>query len=271
MWSRLSLAMMRPASAVWTGLIAVCAVGCWQPEQEGTNAEGPGGRDQPLALSPQKEYAVGRRAYEEVMQEYRGRVLPEDSPESERARRILARLVRAASIEPLQREINLRIRGYRFDWEVNVIREPQVNAFCLPAGKIFLFTGMLKVIGDDDDFLATVLSHEMAHALAHHGSERIAREQSGASGFRKLSYDRAQEAEADHIGVFLMTFAGYDPTRAPAFWERMSRTQGRGGPSEMFSDHPSNEERVRSLREWAPKALAGRRAFEEGRIAPPRR
>ena len=70
------------------------------------------------------------------------------------------RLAKAAAIEPLQREINLRIHGYRFEWEVNVIRSQQINAFCLPGGKLFVFTCILKVIGDNDDFLATVISHD---------------------------------------------------------------------------------------------------------------
>jgi len=114
-----------------------------------------------------------------------------------------------------------------------------------------------------------VLSHEMAHALAHHGSERVAREQEGGSIFRRLSYDRFQESEADHIGLFIMTFAGYDPDEAVEFWKRMQRAHG-GGLPEILSDHPSDENRVRALREWAPKARAAKRAFDSGRIAPTR-
>src|SRR5205823_3103671 len=131
------------------------------------------------------------------------------------------RVVRAANIAPLRREIRLRMEGYRFEWEVNVVRDRKVNAFCLPAGKICVFTGILGVAQDDDQ-LATVLSHEIAHALAHHASERLAQERTrGAAGvFSKLSYGRMQESEADHIGIFLMTFAGYNPEAAVRFWER---------------------------------------------------
>ena len=83
------------------------------------------------------------------MNEFRGRLLPDDSPPSVRARRTFQRLADAAAIEPLQREINLRVKGYRFEWGVHVVRDDTINAFCLPAGKVFLLTGILKVIGDN--------------------------------------------------------------------------------------------------------------------------
>jgi predicted Zn-dependent protease len=152
---------------------------------------------------------------------------------------------------------------------VKIIRDRQVNAFCLPAGKMALYTGILAVAGRDDDFLATVLSHEMAHALAHHASERVARAQSREGVLRSLSYSRMQEAEADHIGVFLMAFAGYDPRKAVAFWQRMREARGgRGGPPEILSDHPSNESRIQALRDWAPRALEAKEAYRLGRVVP---
>jgi predicted Zn-dependent protease len=204
------------------------------------------------------------------MDEVGDRVLPADTSETGRVRRVTERIARAGENEPLQREIKLRIRGYRFEWEANVVRDRQVNAFCLPAGKVFVFTGILPVVGDSDDRLATVLSHEIAHALAHHASERVARERGGGNILRSLSYDRMQESEADHIGVFLMTFAGYDPNRAVEFWERMHGANQGGSPPEFLSDHPSDEHRIANLREWAPKARAAKKAYDEGRIAPAR-
>src|SRR4051794_22575701 len=202
------------ACGVWiAAALLVAAAGCMPaPGPRGNESqrggEGPGRREQPLALNPRQELEVGRRAFQEVMAEHRDQLQPPSSPEVRRCRRVMERLAKAATIEPLQREINLRIRGYRFEWEVNVIRSQEINAFCLPAGKMFAYTGILKVIGDNDNFLATVISHEMAHALAHHASERIAREHGGGV-LRKLSYERGQEAEADHIGVFLMAFADF--------------------------------------------------------------
>jgi predicted Zn-dependent protease len=260
-------------NARWLVVFAVVlAIGCASPVPPREEGEGPGGRQQPLALGPKQELEIGRRAYAEVMQEFRGRIAPDDSAETVRARRVVSRLAQAAAIEPLQREINLRVRGYRFEWGVHVIRDDTINAFCLPAGKMFLFTGILKVIGDNEDFLATVLSHEMAHALGHHASERIARERGGGSVLRHLSYGRMQEAEADHIGVFLMAFAGYRPEQAAAFWERMTHAAaGKRGPPEWLSDHPSSESRIRDLRGWAPQARAAKKAFDSGRVLPPNR
>jgi metalloendopeptidase OMA1, mitochondrial len=253
------------AAACWAALLAV---GCGLAEAPPRPGDGPGGREQALALTPQQELAVGRRTSQEVRAEYRDRLRPDDEPDVRRVRRVTEKLVRAAGIEPLQREINLKVRGYRFEWEVDVIRERQANAFCLPAGKIFVFTGILRVAADDGE-LAAVLAHEMAHALAHHGSERVARQQGGENILRSLHYDRMQESEADKIGLFLMPFAGYDPDEAVEFWQRMMN-RGGGGMPEFLSDHPSPGTRVRNLRQWANRARAAKAAYDRGDIAPPR-
>src|SRR5207245_347081 len=135
----------------------------------------------------------------------------------------------------------------------------------MPAGKVVVFTGILAVATSDDE-LATVLSHEMAHALAHHASERVARERSGGNPLSKLKYDRFQESEADHIGVFLMAFADYDAEQAVHFWLRMRQLGEGQEPPEILSDHPSHETRIRNLRAWAPRAKEARKAFDEGRV-----
>jgi predicted Zn-dependent protease len=141
------------------------------------------------------------------------------------------------------------------------------------------------------------MSHEIAHALAHHASERIARQQmyeralqviNGAMGSidpsdrrnligllgagaeaRSLAYDRQQESEADHIGLFLMTFAGYRPEEAVHFWERMQQASaGRMRPPEILSDHPSDGKRLAQLKQWVSQANAAKAAWNAGRIAP---
>ena len=242
----------------------ICLTGCeFGGEQQG---EGPGHREQPLALSPREELSTGRQAYREVLDEYRDRIVPANHPDTQRVKRVVERLSKAAQIEPLQREMNLRLQGYMFEWEVTVVQERQVNAFCLPAGKIVVFTGIMPVAKTDDQ-LATVLSHEMAHALAHHASERVARERPGSNPLNALRYDRFQEAEADHIGVFLMAFADYNPDEAVRFWVRMQQMAGGGEPPEILSDHPSHETRIRNLG-VGPEARAAKKAFDEGRIAP---
>jgi metalloendopeptidase OMA1, mitochondrial len=235
---------------------------------------------------------LGREAYREILA--KSDVLPSDDPAVERVRRIGGRIVAATRIRPLLREINLREDGDRFEWEFNVIDSGRVNAFCLPAGKVAVFTGLLRFVRDDE--LATVLGHEMAHALAHHASERLAlnpadvaalqasggrlgdldesRRQSliglldAGAALKSLSYGRFQETEADHIGVFLMTFAGYDPEAALGFWERMREVSSRSlRLPEILSDHPTDARRLAQLRVWVPLAEGGKGAFDRGQIA----
>lgn len=279
-------AATRRGAARWACLLAcgLAVAGCAfplpqepQPQRQGgpsppRDDAGPGGRAQPLALTPQQEWAVGTRAYHEVLNEVGRNLLPADSAETQRVRRVVGKLVHATENRALMKEIFLHY-GYRFAWEVNVVRDKQVNAFCLPAGFIFVYTGLLRVTGDDDDYLATVLSHEMAHALAHHSSEKVAREQQRGGGvLRDLSHGRMQESEADHIGVFLMPFAGFEPEKAVGFWQKMqAETEGRGKPPEFLSDHPSAEHRARDLRAWAPRAKAAKKAFDEGHVSAPGR
>jgi predicted Zn-dependent protease len=255
----------------WAGLAGGFAVGVWEgPARGQEDRKGPGRRPQRLALTPEQELELGRKAYRKALQEAGREVLPPDSPEAKRVRRITDRIIKAAQIEPLQREINLRVKNYRFEWEVNVLRDQRANALCLPGGKTLVFTGIFKVAQNDDQ-LATVLSHEMAHALAHHASERVARGKpgGGVAVLWNKTYDRQQEAEADHIGVFLMTFAGYDPEEAVHFWERMGQAgRGKGRLPEILSDHPSDAQRIRALAKWVPAARAGKKAYDEGRVAP---
>ncbi len=157
-------------------------LGCDVPGGAGGEGEGPGHRAQRLALSPQQELQLGRQAYKAVLSNPReyGRVVPPDRPRCQRVRGIAERIIHAAQIEPLQREINLR-KGYLFEWEINVLDKNQVNAFCLPGGKMVVFQGLLRVTQNDDQ-LATVISHEIAHALAHHSSERVARQEMNQGG-----------------------------------------------------------------------------------------
>jgi predicted Zn-dependent protease len=234
--------------------------------------EGPGHRPQELALSPQEELELGRKAYREVLDKWQA--LPHGSKEVKRVTHVGERIADTVKIGPLMREINLHVSEYRFEWEFNVLEDNHVNAFCLPGGKVAVFTGLLHVVQNDDQ-LAAVLGHEVAHALAHHASERLARQEREGGGLlaalREKRYDRDQESEADHIGVFLMTFAGYDPREAVTFWEHMRQLSERQGRvPEILSDHPSDEHRIRELEGWVPKAEAAKKAYDEGRVAPAR-
>jgi len=172
-----------------------------------------------------------------------------------------------------------------YDWEFALIDDPNtVNAFCLPGGKVAVYTGILPVARNADG-LAVVMGHEIAHAVARHGSERmtdaLAIQVAGtglesllggtSEGSRNLimaaygvgaqigvllPFGRSQESEADHIGLIYMARAGYDPQEAPRFWERMNAQSGGGAPPEFLSTHPNPENRVRQLREWMPEAEA---------------
>jgi predicted Zn-dependent protease len=250
------------------GSVALLTSGGCEVELPNEPGEGVGHRAQHLSLRPEQELALGERAYQEVLRESRGHILPGDDPQVRRVRGIGRRIVRAAGIGPLQREINLQLAGYRFEWEANVIVDRRINAFCLPGGKIAVYTG-IRPVAENDDQLATVLSHEIAHALAHHSNERISRRDSGrVTVLQDKAFDRFQESEADHIGVFLMTFAGYQPEEAIRFWMNMRRASQGGGIPEFLSDHPSDERRIENMKAWVPRAMAGKKAFDEGRIAP---
>ncbi|MHB1422398.1 MAG: M48 family metallopeptidase [Gemmataceae bacterium] len=246
------------------------APGCAPPDQE--KGSGPGHRRQTLGLKPEQEYELGQKAYRKILDEARQKdvLLSQNSAPVRRVRRVGERIVGAVENKPLQREINLHLQGYRFDWQFNVIGSRQINAFCLPGGRVAVFTALLDIVQNDDQ-LATVLAHEIAHALAHHTNERITTEESGqANWLFRQSHDRQQESEADHIGLFLMTFAGYDPDETLVFWQRMERASRGGQLPEILSDHPSDQHRMEQLRKWIPQAKAAKDAYDHHRIAPSR-
>jgi predicted Zn-dependent protease len=161
-----------------------------------------------------------------------------------------------------------------FQWEFNVIESEQVNAFCLPGGKVFFYTGILNMM-DNDDQIAAVMGHEIAHALARHGAERMSIQMVSQAGGQilgavlevpaqyqglyeqaygvgsnvavMLPFSRSHEHEADQIGVYLMWKAGYNPDAAVVFWEKMqSASQGKSVP-EFLSTHPSDQSRIDAI------------------------
>jgi metalloendopeptidase OMA1, mitochondrial len=160
---------------------------------------------------------------------------------------------------------------------VTLIRKSEANAYCLPGGKIVVYTGILPVTRNAAA-LATVLGHEVAHATAEHAAERIEREHltkvaaaiiAGGVAFTpgqyvrvfallgaadSLPFSRSQESEADHIGLIYMARAGYDPHQALAFWKRMQRATRGKQPPEFASDHPSDQHRIERIGQWLPEA-----------------
>ena len=264
--------------------VAIAVGGC----SFGDDHSGPGGRSQRRALTPEQEEELGRQANDQILEKAGRAVLPSNHPDVERVRAVGDRIQEVLANKPLMREMNLDVDRYRWHWTYNVIRDEQVNAFCLPAGYVVVYTSLLPLAATDDE-LATVLGHEIAHALAHHASERLAREGLlekakeiagralprqlvgllGGIGGRlySLSFSRRQESEADHIGVFLMTFAKYNPDLALTFWQKMEEHSSQSGkPPEILSTHPSDAHRIQQLRRWIPRAKAAYDAWGSGNV-----
>lgn len=187
------------------------------------------------------------------------------------------------AVERYMKENNLsdRLNGYK--WEFNLVEDDQVNAWCMPGGKVVVYTGILPVTKDEAG-LAVVMGHEIAHAIAEHGNERMSQQllqQVGAVGLMvamkeepaqtqalwlsvygvgttvgiMLPYSRTQESEADHLGLIFMAMAGYDPHAAPEFWKRMAASKQGGQPPEFLSTHPSDQTRINDITSWIPEAM----------------
>ncbi|MCL1959755.1 MAG: M48 family metallopeptidase [Spirochaetes bacterium] len=202
-----------------------------------------------------------------------------NTPEAEMVTRIGTRLAAAAQ-KWLEREGSSNyLKDYR--WEYTLVQDDTVNAWCMPGGKIVVYTGILPVTKTEEG-LAVVLAHEVSHALLNHGQQRMSAsvlQQLGAVGvivltsgssettqsllmtaygigstlLGTLPFSREHESEADHYGLILMSIAGYNPEEAVPFWQRMSSLGG-GKTPEFLSTHPSNSTRIRQLQGWIPEA-----------------
>lgn len=180
-------------------------------------------------------------------------------------------------------------KGYldNYKWEYHLVKSDEVNAWCMPGGKIVVYSGILPITQDEAG-LAVVLGHEVAHALLNHGQQRMSAgqlQQLGAVGLSAatanseyagifnqayglgsqlgvmLPFSRSHETEADEIGLKLMAIAGYDPDVASQLWERMDAKSGGAAPPEFLSTHPSNQSRISNLRSKAAAAKAYARKF----------
>lgn len=237
--------------------------------------DGPFGRKQVVALSPRQESEMGLQAFQEVLST--ANTVPR-GPLVDAVQQVAQRLINATQSEAFL--TSTQTKPIEFEWQVEVINSHERNAFCLPGGKIVVYTGILP-IAETDAGLAVVMGHEISHALAHHGAERMAQQQMAqygmmaASGsmsdmdpqqrnqllrlmnagakFGILSYGRGHETEADHMGLVLMAAAGYDPVESIKFWERMESSSSGGSPPEFLSTHPSHQTRVADLTRWLPE------------------
>jgi metalloendopeptidase OMA1, mitochondrial len=226
------------------------------------------GRTQRVALSTQQEEALGLQAYQEVLSSSE---VIQSGAEADVVRRVAQRIANATGGAARD-----------FNWQVSLVDSPQVNAFCLPGGKIVVYTGILPV-AQTEAGLATVIGHEVAHATARHGAQRVFQNSvmqtalagaayslsdmdyqkrqtimgllgAGAQYGVLLPFGREHESEADQMGLLYMARAGYDPRESITFWERMSQTGGTQ-PPEFLSTHPSHGSRVENLKGFMPRAM----------------
>ncbi len=226
------------------------------------------------------ELQMGIKSYQDVVAKG---PISKDPVVLERVARVRKKI--AAVVEdPIKARMIGLPRPPGYPWEFTVIDDPEtVNAFALPGGKVVVYTGILPLTKDDAG-LATVLGHEIGHAIARHGVERMSTgmlAEIGATGLevilggggsseeRKtvhqafgigtslgviMPFERSQESEADHIGLNLMAMAGYDPREASAFWQRMA-AESKKQPPEFLSTHPTDERRIDQIKKWLPEAL----------------
>lgn len=206
--------------------------------------------------------------------------LSKNSTEVNRIRNIGNKL--ATAIESYMRSHKAADRLKGIKWEYNLIEKNEANAWCMPGGKVAFYTGLLPLCQDEFG-IATVMGHEIAHAIARHGNERMSQQilvQSGQMGLAlalsskpretqhaflmayglgaeigfSLPYSRLHETEADQMGLIFMAMAGFDPARALDFWKRMSQAGGQKIPT-FLSTHPSDETRIKNLRAFLPQAM----------------
>lgn len=235
---------------VFVILLAVFFAGCIQSTQTG--------RSQLMLMSESQEKQLGEQSAQEILKESK---LSTDKVATAQVLRVGKKIAAAADKND-------------YNWEFFLIIDESKNAFCLPGGKVFVHTGIMSIIASDDE-LATVMGHEVAHALLRHGAERssINTAQSvagavltgivsifapnyanatqiaynlGSNYAVALPYSRSHELEADKVGVMLMIKAGYDPKAAISFWQKMN---GSGKGTDFFSTHPSDEKRISQIQE----------------------
>jgi predicted Zn-dependent protease len=229
-------------------------------------------RDQQMMVSSQEVEAGSKKAYAEMMAEAKKKgVLDRDPAQVQRVRAITQRLIPHTSV--------FRGDAAKWEWEVHVISIDEVNAWCMPGGKMAMYTGLIEKLKATDEEIAAVMGHEIAHALREHARERISRQMgtqmavgiAGALlGLGQLGQglgnavadvtlnrpnSRLHEVEADRMGVELAARAGFDPRAAVALWEKMAKVSGEGQPPKWLSTHPSHEDRIKDLREYSEKVM----------------
>ena len=256
-------------------VLAVSLVALGACETVQTTQGGVVGVDRPqrMAVSSQEVNQAASQEYTQMMAgEQRKGELNRNPAQVQRVRAIAARLIRQASI--------FRPDAATWAWETNVISTPEVNAWCMPGGKIAVYSGLIEKLHPSDDELAAVIGHEIGHALREHARERISEQMGtgllasvadmigsayGIQGIGKLAntgldlamtlpHSRLQETEADRIGVELAARAGYNPHAAVTLWGKMEKLGG-PEPPQFLSTHPSSQTRLQDLTVYSQRVM----------------
>jgi len=235
------------------------------------------GRKQFKLLPSSQMTSLSFSQYAEVKKS--AKILPDSDPRTQLVKKVGKKISEAANHFMANNGMKDQIK--EFDWEFNVADESTVNAWAMPGGKVMFYTGILPIC-DGEDGVATVMGHEIAHAIARHGNERMS-QQMGVQGIGIgiaallqekpamtqnlflsafgagsqlgiLKFSRTHESEADKMGLVFMTMAGYDPNVAADFWKRMASNKGGEAPPEFMSTHPSDERRINDINEYIPRA-----------------
>ena len=261
---------MRQKIAVLAALAALGVAGCQTVETTKGGAVGVD-RQQRMAVSSEEVNAGAQKAYAQMMAEAQKKgALDRDAAQVARVKTIVSKLVPQTTA--------FRPDAAKWPWEVHVISIDEVNAWCMPAGKMAIYTGLINKLGATDDEIAAVMGHEIAHALREHSREQMSQQvgvQAGIGivgalfGIGELGQNvgamvadvtmlkpksRAMETESDRIGVELAARAGYNPMAAVSLWEKMAKVGG-GQPPQWLSTHPSHERRIADLKEYATKVM----------------
>ena len=264
---------MKKVRMILVSMAAVLMVSC------GTTSTVPiTGRQQTLMVSDGEVLSLATQQYQEFMKSAKKSTKATNTALVKRVGQNLANAVsNYLKNNGMASELN------NFAWEFNLVQDKQVNAWCMPGGKIVVYEGLLPVTQDEAS-LAIVLGHEIAHAVAKHSAEQLSTQMkqqyglqigtavAGALGmgqntssivqavvaqgfnFRNLSYSRSHESEADHMGLIFAAMAGYNPQVAITFWQRMSAAST-NQTAEFLSDHPSDATRIKQIQGWMPEAL----------------
>jgi predicted Zn-dependent protease len=236
------------------------------------------GRRQMNLLPEDQLVAMGTSQYREVLQQNQ---IVTGTADAAMVAKVGARIAEAATTYLKSKNKGDRVAGYK--WEYNLIQSPEVNAWCMPGGKIAVYTGILPYTQTEAG-LATVIAHEVSHAVARHGNERLSQALLAQAGgmaldvylsqhpsqssdlYRQaygagvtvgalLPFSRLQESEADELGLIFMAIAGYNPQEAVDFWQRMSQANNGNKPPEFLSTHPSDASRIAAIKKKMPTAM----------------